>query len=154
MKILKQSDIKKYRERNTPEIGHHFHLRIRNPVLDHDHTTGHVRGVLDREINQFIGKCESNYVRFIKWKYPAIPLSFLLRGIADYLERDYSNNPIHPKFISILIKRHSRMDIKSQIIYLQQLGVPQREISKLKIKRELNMRYRNELCKKENQYQV
>lgn len=156
MKYLRTKDIKALRERwrkiqeNKDVI---TGLPIEKPVLDHNHKTGLCRGVLDFSTNQFLGKTETAFKRFMYKEAPS-NLPFILRAMADYLETVLTEKIIHPKYISILIKRHSRMDIKSQVIYLQQLGVPQEEISKLKTKKELNKRYKMELCKKENQYQV
>lgn len=155
-KYLRTSDIKILREqwaKSQKNLDPITLKQIEKKVLDHNHTTGEIRAVLDYNSNQFLGKIESAFKRFM-YKEDKESLPFILRQIADYLEYPIITKILHPKHISILIKRHSRMDIKSQIIYLVQLGVPQEEISKLKTKKELNKRYRKELCKKENQYQV
>lgn len=56
------------------------------PCLDHKHDSEQlVRGVLSHGVNIFLGTIESAYIRRISW-WCKIPLSTLLRRIADYLE--------------------------------------------------------------------
>lgn len=71
--------------------------------LDHVHNNEcFVRGVLHRQVNSYIGKCENNYVRMIKWWYPG-NISDLLREIADYLEETESKSEYrHPAWIKAL----------------------------------------------------
>ena len=62
-------------------------------VADHDHSTGHLRGVLHRGVNALLGKCENNYRRYGL----SIPmLRAMAPAIADYIERDYSANVFYP----------------------------------------------------------
>ena len=98
MNKLKQSDIKSLREEllkaqggQDPITG----LQIKNPVLDHDHASGYVRCVLQREVNSFEGKVWNAYKRFIR----PLGASYedVLIALIEYWNKDYSNNPIHPK---------------------------------------------------------
>ena len=68
MRVLKQKDVKSFREKYNPKIDPITRQKIQNPVLDHDHDLGFCRGVLDRDTNQFLGKVESAYKRFLKHK--------------------------------------------------------------------------------------
>ena len=62
-------------------------------VADHDHSTGHLRGVLHRGVNSLLGKCENNYRRYGL----SLPmLRAMAPAIAAYIEKDYSNNPFYP----------------------------------------------------------
>ena len=62
-------------------------------VADHDHSTGHLRGVLHRGVNALLGKCENNYRRY----GVSLPmLRAMAPAIADYIEKDYSSNPLYP----------------------------------------------------------
>ena len=62
-------------------------------VLDHCHSTGHVRGVLHRGVNSLLGKCENNYRRYGL----SLPmLRAMAPAIAAYIEKDYSANPLYP----------------------------------------------------------
>ena len=62
-------------------------------VLDHDHKTGHVRGVLHRGCNAMLGHVENNRARnMLKdarlWRW--------LRGVERYLTADHTSRPLHP----------------------------------------------------------
>ena len=62
-------------------------------VADHDHSTGHLRGVLHRGVNAMLGKCENNYRRYGL----SLPLlAAMSPPIGAYLTRDYSSNPLYP----------------------------------------------------------
>jgi len=64
-----------------------------DPVLDHCHTTGAVRGTLHRGCNALLGKVENNASRFGVKSLPAF-----LNGAASYLQRHMTNitGLIHP----------------------------------------------------------
>lgn len=64
---------------------------LKKPVLDHEHRkgfllsrSGQVRGVIEFDINQLLGKIEFAAKRF---NIPLDDLPFVLRKLADYLER-------------------------------------------------------------------
>ena len=61
-------------------------------VLDHDHINGNCRAVLHRECNAMEGKLHNWYRRFGK----DVDLTTFLRGLIQYLQRDFSANPLHP----------------------------------------------------------
>ncbi len=64
-----------------------------DPVLDHCHKTGAVRGTLHRSCNSLLGKVENNVARFGVKNLPAF-----LHGCAGYLQRHSTNitGMIHP----------------------------------------------------------
>ena len=66
---------------------------LNDPVLDHCHTTGAVRGTLHRSCNSLLGKVENNAARFGVKSLPAF-----LHGAAEYLQRHRTNitGLIHP----------------------------------------------------------
>jgi hypothetical protein len=64
--------------------GQQFYAKMPlDPVLDHDHKTGAIRGVLTRGVNTLLGKIENAAPR--AWVKPK-DLPAVLRGLADYLE--------------------------------------------------------------------
>lgn len=66
---------------------------IKDPVLDHCHKTGAVRGTLHRSCNALLGKVENNVARFgVK------DLAAFLHGTARYLQIHRTNitGMIHP----------------------------------------------------------
>ncbi len=63
-------------------------------VLDHDHVTGHVRGVLHRGCNAMLGHLENNRPRHMLKdddKFGAF-----LSNVLSYINGDYSQNPQYP----------------------------------------------------------
>lgn len=73
-------------------------LKLTDAVLDHDHQSQHCRAVLHRQTNAFEGLVFNAYRRCLEWS-SSIPLPQVLRGLADYLEQDYTANPYHPGWI-------------------------------------------------------
>lgn len=64
-------------------------------VLDHDHSTQYVRGVLHRQSNAVLGKIENLWVRYLSYWYNGT-LSEFLRKTADYIERAPDTRYVHP----------------------------------------------------------
>lgn len=70
-----------------------YTISLSEAVADHDHSTGHLRGVLHRGVNALLGKCENNYRRYGL----SLPLlAAMSPPIGAYLTRDYSSNPLYP----------------------------------------------------------
>jgi hypothetical protein len=98
MKKLKASEVAQYRATALEEQGGHCMLccdRVasEDAVLDHDHKTGHVRGVLHRGCNAMLGHIENNRARnMLKdarlWRF--------LRGVERYITADHTQRPLHP----------------------------------------------------------
>ena len=98
MKKLKQAEIKPFREKMLKAQGGQdpiTGLQITDAVLDHDHASGAIRCVLQREVNAFEGKVWNAYKRFIR------PLGAshedVMIALIEYWSKDYSENPTHPK---------------------------------------------------------
>lgn len=124
MKFLKQKDLKQYRYNKIAEqFGREpiLDTNLIYPVLDHDHTSGKVRQVLDRDLNQFLGKIESNFKRFVSWKYPDYTLTEVLEGIVEYLKKDYSDNPYHPNHLKKVLREFNSMNKLQQCHILSEL---------------------------------
>lgn len=64
-----------------------------DPVLDHDHRTGAVRGVLHRGCNSLLGKVENNAAR-----YGVRDILAFCGGLANYLRKHMTNitGYLHP----------------------------------------------------------
>lgn len=107
---LKQREIKEWRDKLyeqqrgiCPICG--TGLQHEDSVLDHCHSSGHIRGTLHRSCNALLGKIENNYKR--------IGVSFsMLAGIspsvASYISSSYKENPYHPSHRTAEEKRLSR----------------------------------------------
>lgn len=79
----------------------------KDPVLDHCHTTGAVRGTLHRSCNSLLGKIENNFARFgIKPEN----LAAFLTGTARYLQIHRTNitGLLHPTHKTEDEKRQAR----------------------------------------------
>lgn len=69
-----------------------YTISLAEAVADHDHATGHVRGVLHRGANSLLGKVENNYRRY----GVSLPmLRAMAPAVAAYIEKDYSSNPLY-----------------------------------------------------------
>lgn len=142
MKLLKQKDLAKYREKQLSiqkgidPITKEF---IRSPTLDHDHYTNKVRMVLDRNTNQFEGRIISFYNRLIKYKKLSITLPEILRNLAWYLEQDYSNNPFHPMYIKDLVRKFRVLPKKQQEHILKKAGIQPNKNVRLRSKQYLKL---------------
>ena len=85
---------KAYREAKLREQGGRcaltgYSISPAEAVLDHDHATGHCRGVLHRGVNSLLGKVENNYKRY----GVSLPmLRAMAPDIANYIEKDYTAN--------------------------------------------------------------
>lgn len=89
MQRLKTTEVAVVRERLAIQQGGRCalcQLPLTKPVLDHDHTTGAVRGTLHNGCNALLGKVENNYKR-----YGVVNLSAFLHGLAAYLQRHQTN---------------------------------------------------------------
>lgn len=149
MKILKIVDIKKLREEYLNKQNNIDLLTkddIQKPCLDHDHITGFCRAVLDYNSNQFLGKVESAWKRF-GYKYSISMLPYVLHNMAEYLEKDYDNNPMHPKHVKILINRFRRRNISEQDTILRNLKIKPKKSKNEKVKQ-----YREYFNKSTNLY--
>jgi Recombination endonuclease VII len=127
MHLFNTADVKAYRKLmhgaqngNCGLTG--MELPANEAVLDHDHNTQIVRAVLHRQVNVLLGKIENAHTRYIKW-WCKIPLPRLLRLMATYLERDYSENPYHPAWIKRVKIDFGKLDGARQKKVLEAFGV-------------------------------
>jgi hypothetical protein len=77
-------------------------LPIFKPCLDHDHSTGAVRGVLCTGCNALLGKVENNHKR-----YGVKNLAAFCNGVAGYLQKHSLNitGYLHPTHKTVDEKR-------------------------------------------------
>jgi hypothetical protein len=138
-----QSELVKYRKDNCPSscpiLGHSEFI----PVVDHDHKSGRIRGVVSSEGNALTGKIE-NFFRSRcvngKWELPTV-----LRAIADYLERE--QGPLHPVGTRQLTKRFGRMSKVEQYARLTLAGASDVEIEACKNAKARTQLYRSKIVK-------
>lgn len=97
------TDVRKTRQKLLEEQGGTdaltgLPLASKDAVLDHNHKTHYVRGVIHRQANAVLGKIENMWTRYLKFWYTGT-LSSFLRSCADYLERRDDHRYIHPGWL-------------------------------------------------------
>ena len=142
MKHLKGKDLKEYRTINTPKVCPIFKCEP-IPVVDHDHKEGWIRGVIDRDANQFEGKITGAFRRYGTRAEVNLPTA--LRNMADYIERKHTGI-MHPKGIVTLVKRFKNKPAHEQKHILHGCGFTEEHILECKNKAERGKLFRKYLC--------
>lgn len=120
MSYLPNNKLAKWRNENKPKHCPILSDRMSDWVVDHDHRTGMVRGVISRMGNSLLGKIEN----FLYKRCGQSPEDFpkILRNIADYLEREQLD-VLHPVGLTQLTKRfQNNLTADEQISLLRELG--------------------------------
>lgn len=100
--------IKEYREAHNPGVCPILARPMTKTVVDHDHKTGEIRGVIDFNANNLLGVIERKFFSYCSGDAKDLPN--VLRNIADFLERPRSGH-LHPVGLNQLIaqfKRHNK----------------------------------------------
>jgi hypothetical protein len=126
MKYLPQSLIKKFREDNKPERCPILGIKTGDWVLDHDHQTGLVRGVISRQANSLLGKIENFFLKRCGGQKEKLPRA--LRRIADYLDQPPMPY-LHPVGLTQKCKRFLRLTKDEQYLELRAKGCTKAEIA-------------------------
>ena len=126
MKYLSQNKIKDYRDENKPKQCPVLKVRTDDWVLDHDHQTGLVRGVISRQANSLLGKVENFFLRMCKQDKSNLP--GVLRAMASYLERE-TLDVLHPVGLVQLTKKFKNsLTASEQVAELKSIGATNQEI--------------------------
>lgn len=126
MTYLPQNKLAKWRQKHEPSSCPILERATKDWVVDHDHKTGMVRGVISRVGNSLIGKIEN----FLGSRCRQNPKDFprILRNIADYLERKQTQ-VLHPVGLTQLTKRFANhLTADEQYAVLRGLGGTDEEI--------------------------
>lgn len=149
MNYLPHSKVKKYREANKSETCPIFEIPLDDVVVDHDHSTGLVRGCIHRQANAWEGKVFNAWKRY-GGNNANVKYSNALRNLADYIDRE-SSGILHPKGVTDLCKRFSRLSKENQLFSLKLLGYKNKEINACINSRERVKLYRQFLT--QNKYE-
>lgn len=140
MKYLPQSDLAEWRKKNAPKKCPLVEYKTSNWVVDHNHTSGFVRGVVSSEGNVLLGRIENAYKRLSRGAKRASQPT-ILRNMASYLEQD-DLQLLHPEGFRQLYKRFYSLSKDLQLDILLKFGTNREDISKCK-----NAKERTELYK-------
>jgi len=136
---ISQTELSEYREANCPVACPLLGLHEFIPVVDHDHKTGRIRGVVSNEGNALLGKIENFYgsrCARTEWELPEV-----LRALANYLEED--QGPLHPVGTRQVTKRFGRMKKDEQIAILKYQGAGREVIGSCKNSKDRTKLYRS-----------
>lgn len=81
-------------------------IKTNDWVVDHDHQTGMIRGVISRQANILLGKIENCYLRMCKGDKEFLPVT--LEALASYLDKSKTEY-LHPVGAKQLANRFLRM---------------------------------------------
>tara|TARA_R110000824_G_scaffold123926_5_gene282094 strand:- start:368 stop:817 length:450 start_codon:yes stop_codon:yes gene_type:complete len=141
MTYLPQNKIKEYRENNKPLCCPILATKKDDWVLDHDHQTGLVRGVISRQANSLLGKVENFYMRMCKGEKEHLP--GVLDAMAAYLEQE-TLDVLHPVgLIQLTNKFKNKLTAHEQAIELRSIGATEDQINNCS-----NQNQRSELYRK------
>ena len=126
MTYLPQNKIKEFRERNKPLCCPILASKKDDWVVDHDHQTGMVRGVISRQANSLLGKVENFYIRMCKGDKEDLP--GVLDAMATYLEQE-TLDVLHPVGLTQLTKKFKNsLTAAEQVVELKDLGATKKEL--------------------------
>jgi len=128
MQYLTSNKVKDYRNEHRPDYCPISGVTMTDSALDHNHATGMVRGVIDRQANAFMGRIESAYKR-LSLEVRQKPLPEMLRAVASFLEQP-DTDVLHPVGARDNIKRfrNSSKDKQLELLEgLREVGMLDRE---------------------------
>ena len=141
MEYLPQSKLAEWRKKNAPTKCPLVEYKTSNWVVDHDHTSGFIRGVVSSEGNALLGRIENAFKRLSRDAKKAT-LPTILRNMASYLEKE-DTHIIHPEGFRQLYKRFFSLNKDLQLDILMKFGTNRDDISKCS-----NAKERTDLYKK------
>ena len=106
MKYIPQNKLADYREKHKPTCCPILSIKTNDWVVDHDHQTGLIRGVISRQANILLGKIENCYLKMCKGDKEFLPVT--LEAVASYLE-GARTDVLHPTGARQLANRFLRM---------------------------------------------
>lgn len=126
MTYIPANKLADWRKENEPPKCPILNVETNDWVVDHDHLSGEVRGVISRQANTLIGKMENIFTSMCKGNPHELPE--VLENVAEYLRRDNSKI-LHPVGLNQLTSRFKNNLLKDdQCFILHLLGASLSEI--------------------------
>ena len=123
-------------------------LASKDAVLDHNHKTQYVRGVLHRQTNAALGKIENIWTRYLSTWYTGTLSDFLKRA-AHYIDQADDHRYLHPTWIKKCKVEFNKLTAAQKQQVLDELDTV--SISKgYKIPKVTGVRFRNDTARKEH----
>ena len=97
-----------------------YELPPNKAVLDHNHDSDLVRGVVHRNANSLLGRIENGFRREMQWWYEGTIQDFL-RQCADYLDLD-DLEVYHSGWIKTVMVQFNKLNAAEQNRVLKELG--------------------------------
>lgn len=141
MPYLPQGKIKAYRDKHKPTACPILDTKTDDWVVDHDHQTGMVRGVISRQANSLIGKVENFYLGMCKGDKELLPIT--LEAMAGYLDQEQSKTLHYQGLKQLTNKFKNKLTRPEQIEILKSMNATQEELEKCS-----NQKHRAELFRK------
>ena len=120
MRYIPQNKLASYREKHKPTCCPILSIKTNDWVVDHDHQTGLIRGVISRQANVLLGKIENCYLKMCRGDKEFLPVT--LEALASYLDGARSD-VLHPVGAKQLANRFLRMKKADQEKILLELNV-------------------------------
>ncbi len=118
MTYLPASHLRKWREENETGKCPILETSTFDTVVDHDHLSGEVRGVISRQANTLIGKIENIFTTMCRGNPETLPN--VLENIANYLRRR-PTKILHPVGLNQLTSRFKNNLLKEDQCYILSL---------------------------------
>jgi len=137
VKIIRNTDeLREWRIANKPERCPILDIPLNDDcaVVDHDHCSGFVRGVVHRESNVLLGKIENAWktrMNALVQRYE-LDLETILKRCAIWSTKQ--TDIMHPKGLPIIVRRFGRLSSKEQRKILLDNGVEPANNAKLRMK--------------------
>lgn len=96
-------------------------LDVKQAVLDHNHETLFVRGVISRFSNVTIGNIENAFKRNMSWWHEG-SISDFLRLVANYLDKGDDLRYRHDQWLKKVSSKFNKLNATQQTFVLQSLG--------------------------------